>query len=160
MFDERVTQVGRRAPEHQAPDSHLGFLLWRANRLFLDELRRELAQRGYDDLSATHVNIMPMLDVDGTSAQVLAKRIGITKQAAGKVVAELERTGYVSRVPDPGDARARFVVFTAKGRALLDEGEIAKLAIEARWLADLDAGAVVNLKEALSTITSPYLPPK
>lgn len=153
MSVAKSTATGRRDPKHQPPDSHLGFLLWRASRMFLEELRHELVERGYDDLSPTHVNIMPMLDVDGTSAQVLATRIGISKQAAGKIVAELQRAGYVRTERDPSDARARLVVFSEKGRALLDDGEKAKLAIESRWLAGLDEDSARLLKQALAAIT-------
>lgn len=149
---------GRRPAHHRAPQSHLGFLLWRASRAFLDALRQELAARGYDDLSASHVNVMPMLDADGTTAQVLAGRIGISKQAAGRIVGELDRAGYVRREPDVGDGRARLVFFTDKGRSLLDEGERAKIAIEERWLAGMDAEAGASLKRLLLAIVERAAP--
>lgn len=152
MTEGEATAAGRRPAHHRAPDSHLGFLLWRASRVFLDALRQELADRGYDDLSPSHVNVMPMLDADGTNAQVLAGRIGVTKQAAGRIIGELDRAGYVRRVTDLGDGRARLVLFTEKGRALLEEGEQAKLALEERWLAGLDVETVTLLKRALGTI--------
>lgn len=145
-------EIGGRRPHHRTPEASLGFLLWRATRTFLEDLRDELAVRGYDNLSPTQVNVMPMLDADGTSAQVLAARIGVSKQAAAKIVGELERLGYVRRESDPNDARARLVRVTAKGHALLDEGERAKSAIEARWLAGLDPADVSTLKRTLAAI--------
>ena len=50
----------------------------------------------------------------------LAEKVGITKQAVGQIVAELEQAGVLCRVPDPTDGRAKLVRFTAAGyRALL-----------------------------------------
>ncbi len=49
----------------------------------------------------------------------------MTKQAMGKLVDELEEIGYVERLPDPEDGRAKIVRFSRAGRALLrDSGEI------------------------------------
>lgn len=141
-------------PHHSEPQAHLGFLLWRASRKFLADLRVELATRGYDDLSATHVNVMPMLDAEGTNAQALAGRLGISKQASGRIVGELERLGYVSRETDPADARGRLIRFTQRGHDLLNEGELAKLIIEQRWLSGLDQSGVSAMKQILKTIVS------
>jgi DNA-binding MarR family transcriptional regulator len=67
---------------------------------------------------------------------VLAARAGVTRQAAGQLVAEIERCGYVQRHPARDDARAVIVQVTPRGRALLDavfelveaiEGEYAEL---------------------------------
>ena len=52
----------------------------------------------------------------------LAERLGVSKQAVTQLVDDLEGFGVVARVPDPEDARARRVVFTARGRAGFFEG--------------------------------------
>ena len=44
---------------------------------------------------------------------VLAERAAITKQSMAELVAHLERHGYVERVPDPTDRRAKLVRSTA-----------------------------------------------
>jgi len=62
---------------------------------------------------------------------VLAERAHMTKQALAEHVDHLEATGYVERVPDPTDRRAKLVRPTAMGvecmhvarRALVDLGE-------------------------------------
>ena len=43
----------------------------------------------------------------------LARRAQITKQSMSELVAHLERHGYVERVPDPDDRRAKLVRATA-----------------------------------------------
>ena len=47
---------------------------------------------------------------------VLADRARMTKQSMTELVAHLERHGYVERVPDPADGRAKLVRATGRGR--------------------------------------------
>ena len=58
----------------------------------------------------------------GTRVGDLAVRLGVTKQAVSQLIDELESMGVVERAVDPGDARARIVRFTPKGRAGLLDG--------------------------------------
>jgi DNA-binding MarR family transcriptional regulator len=77
------------------------------------------------------------------------RRALITKQTAGFLVDQLERAGYVRRVPDPRDARARLVQIAERGRA----------AVEAEWTAYLGEQATTQLRHALARlrdITDPY----
>jgi DNA-binding MarR family transcriptional regulator len=62
--------------------------------------------------------VFQYLDASGTTVSVLAERAEMTKQAMGELVAHLEERGYVDRVPDPGDRRAKLVRPTARGRAV------------------------------------------
>lgn len=49
------------------------------------------------------------LDDAGTTVSVLAERAQITKQSMAELVRHLEVHGYVERVPDPKDGRAKLV---------------------------------------------------
>ena len=44
----------------------------------------------------------------------------MTKQAMAELVDKAEALGFVARQPDPGDGRAKTVVFTSAGLQLLD----------------------------------------
>jgi DNA-binding MarR family transcriptional regulator len=76
-----------------------------------------LAQRG--QVGAALLHITRHLDEDGMRLTTLAQRAGMSKQAMGTLVNECEAWDLVRREPDPADARARRVVFTATGRAWL-----------------------------------------
>ena len=81
------------------------------------ELDADLAERGYPDLRPGHAALFL---VGGSPLGLAADRSGrqsaLTKQAMMAMVDDLEARGYVRRVPDPADARAKLVRLTARGR--------------------------------------------
>ena len=111
--------------------THLGRLLGHAMRRF-DERVLELMAHDVDvplalsnlaarsQVSAAHIHITRHLAREGSRLTELAERAGMTKQAMGALVDQCEAWGLVTRGPDPLDARARRVLFTADGLAWLD----------------------------------------
>jgi DNA-binding MarR family transcriptional regulator len=85
------------------------------NRMLIDGLHL----RGFADFSASFPSILANLDAGGSRIGVLAARAGITRQAAGQLLREIHKCGYVKLDPSPDDARATMVSFTARGRRLL-----------------------------------------
>jgi DNA-binding MarR family transcriptional regulator len=86
-----------------------------SNRHLLERLH----ERGFTDFSPAYPALLSNLDTEGTRVGVLAARAGTTRQAAGQLLADIERAGYVSLGADPDDARATLVTFTARGRSML-----------------------------------------
>jgi DNA-binding MarR family transcriptional regulator len=111
---------------------HIGVPLWRASRAYVALMMAGYRRLGYDDLSESHTGLLPHLDLDGTRITVLAARAGVTKQAIGQMVTDLEARGYVRRAPDPGDARAKIVRYTAKGRRFVRDGQTIKSELHER----------------------------
>jgi DNA-binding MarR family transcriptional regulator len=85
------------------------------NRLLVERLQA----RGFDDFSPAFPALLSNLDTDGTRIGVLARRAGVTRQAAGQLLREIERCGYVKRWDSPTDARATVIAFTPRGKRLL-----------------------------------------
>jgi DNA-binding MarR family transcriptional regulator len=83
-------------------------------------------------VSAAHIHITRHLAREGSRLTELAERAGMTKQAMGALVDQCEAWGLVTRGPDPLDARARRVLFTADGLAWLDAFRGAVTQAEAR----------------------------
>src|SRR5215213_7676799 len=103
-------------------DTPLAPLLGQLKELGMDELHRRLHERGYAEIRPGHGCVFRFIDDDGTRLTELAERSGLTKQAVGEVVADLEELGYVERVPDPADRRAKTIVLTRRGRDALAAG--------------------------------------
>ena len=125
-------------------------LLRRTNLVMVGEITDRLEASGFPGSPPSFHPVFENLDPEGTRLTVLAARAGLTHQSVGEVVAELERRGYVERVPDPTDRRARLVSLTERGRALVRAaiGHIADIEQEwtARWRA---AGLRGDLHDAL-----------
>lgn len=133
-------------------------LLFKAARLLNDEaLSRVRARSGERRLRASHTTLLPHIDLEGTRLTVLADKLGVTKQAAGQLVEELEQMGVLERVDDPTDGRAKLIRFSKAGRrGLLDglgvlrelEQELAQRVGRTRMRALHDAlGQIIDLLE-------------
>ncbi|CAA9253079.1 MAG: hypothetical protein AVDCRST_MAG10-2270 [uncultured Acidimicrobiales bacterium] len=97
---------------------HIGRDVLSIHADFQRRARAELRRRGHD-LAPSLIALLPHLDETGTTVTVAARHAGISKQAVGKLVGELERLGYIERRPHPDDLRATLVVFTDRGAELL-----------------------------------------
>jgi len=97
----------------------LPLLLVGAFRSLIDELHRTLAADGHGEARPLHGFALQAIGPDGSTASELGRRLGVSKQAAAKTVASLERAGYVCRGPDPTDGRAVLLRRTRHGEEML-----------------------------------------
>jgi DNA-binding MarR family transcriptional regulator len=97
-------------------------MLQRAGRALAADLSASMAERGYADVRPGHGAVFLHVDRrSGSRLGDLAARARVTKQSMMQVVDELEARGYVRRVADPSDARAKLVRLTAEGRRCATE---------------------------------------
>lgn len=78
-----------------------------------------LARHGHHAVRPAHSAVFEHIDRDGTTVSTLAQRAQMTKQAMAELVRHLERHGYVVRVPDPTDRRAKLVTLTDTGQEIV-----------------------------------------
>lgn len=101
----------------------VGQLLFKAARLWNEAAIARVRALGEPRLRVAHTAVFPHLDIDGgTRVTELAKRMGVSKQAAQQLVDDLQEMGLVRRDPDPADKRASRVVWTARGLEGLRHG--------------------------------------
>src|SRR5919205_4040957 len=116
-----------------AAETDLGRLLLQAHRALATELREGMTERGYADVRPGHNAAFMHIDRrSGTRLTDLARRARMSKQGMMLLVDDLEQRGYVRRVPDPDDARAKVVRLTARGRRYVAEARRAVAGVEAR----------------------------
>jgi len=94
---------------------NIGLLLQRLSRDFEQRARATLQSRGHTRLQPSHQIVFASIGAGGARLTALAERAGMTKQAMGQIVDDLEQLGYVDRSPDPADGRAKLVRFTPAG---------------------------------------------
>lgn len=119
----------------------------------MEDLHRRLIEAGFAELRPTHIlNVLRLLDCDGTRPTELARRAGMTPQAMSDLVGYLEQRGYVRRVPDPVDRRGRVVVFADRGTAAAEVAAGFFADVESRWDGVVGADRFRDLKAALAEI--------
>jgi DNA-binding MarR family transcriptional regulator len=136
-----------------APDS-LAILFREPFRVGTEVLHRRFAERGHPEIRPVHGNVMQFLDDDGTRVSVLAERAQITKQSMAELVAHLERLGYVERVPDPSDRRAKLVRATARGKQLYAIAREVVADLEAEWTRRLGNAKMRQLRALLEELNA------
>src|SRR5580692_8974681 len=93
----------------------LPLLLFGGFRSIIDELHAELARRGHPDLRPAHGFALQAIGLHGATATDAGRRLGISKQAAGKTIDRLEELGYVHKDGDAQDRRRKLVRITPRG---------------------------------------------
>jgi DNA-binding MarR family transcriptional regulator len=141
------------SPEPARPGYELPLLLLAGFRVQIDDLHAELGQRGHAGMRPLHGFVLQAIGRPGTTAAELGRRLGVTKQAAGKTIDTLHQLGYVIRVPDRVDQRQKIVVLTDRGvDALLQSAQIFA-ELRARWAAELGVDRLSALEADLATMT-------
>ena len=132
-----------------APGFELPLLLFAGFRSMIDELHAELAKRGHPDMRPAHGFAMQAIGLGGATATEVGKRLGISKQAAGKTVERLEELGYVQRTDDDQDRRRKVVRLTPRGISALTLSAMIFGDIRARWASELGAARLAELERDL-----------
>ena len=97
------------------PTPYVGAMLGIVWQWVHDQLYAGVVAAGYDDLNAAHVGLWRYPGLEGLRPSHLADRRGITKQSVNELLGHLEQHGYLLRVPDSADRRARVIRLTSKG---------------------------------------------
>jgi DNA-binding MarR family transcriptional regulator len=124
---------------------------------FSEELTRRVAETRFSDIRITHGCVFGNIDPEGTRLTDLAERAFMTKQSVGEVVSDLEQRGYVERVPDPSDGRAKIIRLTGRGQEAMAVGRKLIDEIEQEWAERFGAEQVAALRDALEAITAERL---
>ncbi|CUR59192.1 MarR family transcriptional regulator [metagenome] len=92
----------------------LAILLFVANRSLEQRAFDAIVAAGITDLTLAQARVAARISPNGSRVSDLAEQARVTKQSAAFLVEQLEKAGYVERVPDPTDGRARLVRLTAR----------------------------------------------
>ncbi|GII30421.1 MarR family winged helix-turn-helix transcriptional regulator [Planotetraspora mira] len=133
------------------PGFELPLLLLAGFRALIDRLNAELARQGHPDVRPVYGFAMQAIGLDGASASEMGRRLGVSKQAAGKTVDRLEELGYAERVDDPVDGRRKLIRLTPRGIDALGRSAIIFDELRADWAATLGVDRLADLEDALRT---------
>ena len=122
-------------------------------RTLIDELHAELARQGHPDVRPLHGFVFQAIGLEGTTAADLGRRLGVSKQAAGKTVDALERMGSVVREPDARDARRKLIRLTDRGVDCLTRSARIFEQLRAGWAETLGEERLRALEDDLRAVT-------
>jgi len=137
-----------------AKRASVGQLLFKAARLMDEQaLSRIRISTKQARIRRAHTAILPHLDLEGTRLTTLAERLGVSKQAAGQLVEELEQMGMLERLADPQDGRAKLICFSARGRKGLLHGLAVLRDLEDELAQCIGRARMSSLRESLAALT-------
>lgn len=132
----------------------LGAMLRIAFQATVARIYEGLQARGYTDLRPAHFVVFQHLHPDGSRITELAEQAQITKQSMGALVNYVEACGYVERVPDPRDGRAKIVRLTERGWALDNAAREIMRQTENEWAEKLGGERWAELKQTLKALNA------
>ena len=134
------------------PGYELPLLLLAGFRAVIDEAHEELAALGHPELRPAHGFAMQAIGTFGATAADVGRRLGVSKQAAGKTIDRLAELGYVERGGESADRRRKLVRLTPRGTEALALSAAAFEHVRARWTGLLGADRVAALQADLRAV--------
>jgi DNA-binding MarR family transcriptional regulator len=143
-------------PDHMPRTHREDFvsLLYTAADALTAELSVRMQEAGHADVRGAHGCVFGNIEPDGMRLTELAERAGMTKQAVGEAVTDLERLGYAERVADPTDGRAKVIRLTDRGLAAQRAGSQIMADLGDEWAERFGAKRVRKMRSLLVDITA------
>lgn len=123
-----------------------------------DVLARELVRRGHADVRPALLAVAAHIASGGSRITELAARTQLTKATVVRTVDELERLGYIERVPDPEDGRAKLVRMTPRAFAVERDARQIISELRDQWAAAMAPGELDQLEQLLRRLRSVLWP--
>lgn len=127
------------------------------------EFRIEIENSEFNDIRPTHGCVFRYVKGPGLRLTDIAERANMTKQSVGEIVDDLAERGYVKRIPDPADRRAKLICLTGRGEEAQAFGFRTFAEIEARWAGRHGAERIARLRgtlEEIVAVEAPYAVPE
>jgi DNA-binding MarR family transcriptional regulator len=137
----------------------LGILLFVANRALEQRAFDAVVAAGITDITLAQARVAARISPHGSRVSDLAEQARVTKQSAAFLVEQLEKAGYVERVPDPSDGRARLVRLTARAGRVVRAADTEVQRVLAEWADHVGEERLRDLHETLRDlreITDPW----
>ena len=121
----------------------------------VEGIQQGVAESGFTDVRPVHGFAFARLSAAPATTSQLAEHLGITKQATSELVLYLVDRGYLTRVPDPRDRRARLLVLTDRGHECTRAAQSAAERTVESWEQRIAPDHVAALRDGLAAAASP-----
>ena len=124
-------------------------MLFVANRALEQRAFDAVVAAGITDITLAQARVAARIGPDGSRVSDLAEQARVTKQSAAFLVEQLEAAGYVERVPDPTDGRARLVRLTGRARRVARAADAEVERVLAEWADHVGEERLRHMHETL-----------
>ena len=138
--------------QNQKDQRMLGAMLRIPFQAIVARIDEGLRARGFTDLRPAHFVIFQHIRPEGARITQLAEQAQITKQSTGSLVDHMMACGYVERLPDPEDGRAKIVRLTERGWELDNAAREILSQIEQDWAEQVGDERMAQLKQTLKDL--------
>lgn len=130
----------------------LATLSWLAGSAANEFLLAAIRAAGHPQLRISHGYVFQLLIGGPKNIGVLATELGVTQQAASKVVAELTAFGYLTALASPTDRRVRQIALSKRGEGAIAVARAARADLDAKLRATLDDETIAGARSALAAL--------
>jgi MarR family transcriptional regulator, organic hydroperoxide resistance regulator len=99
-------------------DDSLGFLVAMAGRALMNQLQRNITERGYDVTTEHWTILVQLWEQEGLSQYELAQRTGKDQPSMSRLIQNMLKRELIVRVADSKDARCKRIYLTDHGKQL------------------------------------------
>jgi DNA-binding MarR family transcriptional regulator len=158
MSGKRDSRGDARTGDGEDRGNLLGALLRLSHQALLSEVMATMAKTEFKDVQGVHsAALRPLWDApDGMRVTDMAREARITKQSMQAIVDELESLGYVERLADPTDGRAKLVRLTKRGRRVGPVMRDAVRRVETDWAKRIGARRIEELRRTLADLVASF----
>ncbi len=135
----------------------IGWLLLDRHAWFEEGLIALLHRAGWKEITRTQAHLGAFVDAEhGTRMSEIARRAGVSRQAAHKTITELVAQGVFELGEDPTHRGAKLVRFTKRGRRLETDVRRSLETLERELTERLGPRRVEELRRALAAEWGPH----
>lgn len=133
-------------------EKNISGLIHHLSRQLANSSNQKWTDIGYPDIRTTHVSILLRIETKENNHNIVAKQLGISRQAISKLNHELIENGYLATNPTENNKKSETLSLTKKGRQFLDDFKKANQDLEKALIKILDKNRFQEFKSALLTL--------
>lgn len=135
-----------------ASDLELSLLALFAGWAMTETVRQRMAEDGFPEVRFNDGVVIQHLVAEPRSITALARRMGVSQQAASKAVADMRRRGLLARRRSTEDARVTLLELTDRARAAVAAARTHRAALDAALTEELGAARIAETRATLAAI--------
>jgi DNA-binding MarR family transcriptional regulator len=121
---------------------------------FVDPLHERLAELGFEDARPAFAFVLLAMRGRALSGNDVAAFMGMSKQAASKLIDAMESAEYVTRQAHAADGRVKLLQIAPRGRHVLEAAERTYAELEASWAEVIGKERVSAMRRDLVRVLS------